>query len=796
MTILAGLSPVGALIVRAGEPKVLNISLAQADGTTPQNLQGRTFVLIVRRSSRTAPLFSIPAELSPDGLYVSVMMTAEQATAIYEAGYAQALSYDFVELSGGASTSRFTERVQVQVAPSLPSDIVPIWEMLPYTEAMIRPDVMVITERGAQGESRLLDYPVDLDALPVGTATEEALAAKVDEAVFIGTVAEIAADVVAQQEELSERPTNTALAQPGAADAIGTAKGPLSSVLTGTAPFILPERKVLNAAQDSTTDIFADLATAVNSGAKRIYVPTPEVGYYAKTANRNSPLTLPEGVILESETIGLTIDFDPLDGHGILNQNALIVAGGNKCGLINVGIDGGAALRSALAGFKAIGRTGIIIRDVVMTNVYSAGVLLTDCVAAKIRHCKVTGRAYASIRIDGDSNDIEITDFECHSDRGFGIYIHDTAHECRLSDIRSKNNALETVGVTKRAHRNAIEKVRSYGSGDNAVSITGYLNSVDRVHAERARYDGVCLYGQGNRVDNVTAIECGQANAGLAPAAMADYGAVAIKPAFGGIGRKNRVGENIVSIDEQDTPTMTHQVVYKSAVYAAHIPGEVIAANIDAPQYRTAGNILYVTTTGGTAGATTPTHTSGTVSDGGVSWTYLNAAIAKVDGSYPPLWGPTVVTAGQMRTHLFNRYIATTSGTPGATPPTHTTGIVSDGGVSWRLQEQYPSNLHPFDNATGLIAGTPGQKGYTLELATAADAGNKNMLFTPEFIQLGIPNRNLTLKIIPADKAPAANIFAPPGSIALRRDTNNNGLAIAAKDSQVGTAGWKQATLT
>lgn len=34
----------------------------------------------------------------------------------------------------------------------------------------------------------------------------------------------------------------------------------------------------------------------------------------------------------------------------------------------------------------------------------------------------------------------------------------------------------------------------------------------------------------------------------------------------------------------------------------------------------------YQTTAGGTTGATPPTHTSGTVSDGGVSWTYYNGA--------------------------------------------------------------------------------------------------------------------------------------------------------------------------
>lgn len=151
MTTLAGLSPAGTLIVRAGEPKVLNVSLAQADGTTPQNLQGRTFAMIIRRSARLEPLFTIAAELSDDGLYVSVMMTADQATAIYQAGANVALSYDIVEVSGGASVSRFTQRVEVLAAPDLPTDTVPVWAMLPYTEAMIRPDALVISEKGAQG---------------------------------------------------------------------------------------------------------------------------------------------------------------------------------------------------------------------------------------------------------------------------------------------------------------------------------------------------------------------------------------------------------------------------------------------------------------------------------------------------------------------------------------------------------------------------------------------------------------------------------------------------------------------
>jgi hypothetical protein len=37
----------------------------------------------------------------------------------------------------------------------------------------------------------------------------------------------------------------------------------------------------------------------------------------------------------------------------------------------------------------------------------------------------------------------------------------------------------------------------------------------------------------------------------------------------------------------------------------------------------------YQTTAGGTTGATAPTHTSGTVSDGGVNWTYYNGAYSE-----------------------------------------------------------------------------------------------------------------------------------------------------------------------
>lgn len=48
------------------------------------------------------------------------------------------------------------------------------------------------------------------------------------------------------------------------------------------------------------------------------------------------------------------------------------------------------------------------------------------------------------------------------------------------------------------------------------------------------------------------------------------------------------------------------------------------ATNFDPGTYCSYNGNNYFTTAGGTTGATPPTHTSGTVSDGSVAWTYLN----------------------------------------------------------------------------------------------------------------------------------------------------------------------------
>jgi hypothetical protein len=86
----------------------------------------------------------------------------------------------------------------------------------------------------------------------------------------------------------------------------------------------------------------------------------------------------------------------------------------------------------------------------------------------------------------------------------------------------------------------------------------------------------------------------------------------------------------------------------------------------------------YEAAAGGTTGATAPSHTSGSVSDGTVTWIYRRAAGAVVSTTYP---GAVPVAIGDLLITSANRvYQVCNNGTLSATEPTSTatTGINSD----------------------------------------------------------------------------------------------------------------------
>lgn len=95
------------------------------------------------------------------------------------------------------------------------------------------------------------------------------------------------------------------------------------------------------------------------------------------------------------------------------------------------------------------------------------------------------------------------------------------------------------------------------------------------------------------------------------------------------------------------------------------------------------GNIYLINTTG-TTGSTAPSFTSPTTSTvGGISYSYLGTVNSIPDR---PLGEWQAGVAYPIGYYVFwgeNGYVSTVGGTSGTLPPTQTSGIVSDGGITW-----------------------------------------------------------------------------------------------------------------
>ena len=199
---LAGLSPAGALIVRAGEPFALQVGYVDESGDL-QDLTGRTFALAIRYSDQTTPLLTIHAELDALAVTAVALGTADQASLIYAAGIARSLSYDFMELTGGATGSRLTERVTVQPGSEIPGDLVPQYMDLPLLSVTVATQRKLVIERGRPGfgaERRLYDAGL-IDEPTVEAMDERYLQAGATGAQPFAERAELARDLAVAAEE-------------------------------------------------------------------------------------------------------------------------------------------------------------------------------------------------------------------------------------------------------------------------------------------------------------------------------------------------------------------------------------------------------------------------------------------------------------------------------------------------------------------------------------------------------------------------------------------------------------------
>ncbi len=141
---------------------------------------------------------------------------------------------------------------------------------------------------------------------------------------------------------------------------------------------------------------------------------------------------------------------------------------------------------------------------------------------------------------------------------------------------------------------------------------------------------------------------------------------------------------------------------------------------------------VYTSSTAGVAGSTAPTHTTGSASDGTLTWVYrrpIYPTTAGFSGVSCPVWragesvasgqcrtAPTCpawatgqsITAGNCRTSSGKMYSATTSGTTsGGSGPSHSSGSSTSGGITW----QYRATAYTGSSGNMYVATSNGTTG-------------------------------------------------------------------------------------
>lgn len=199
---------------------------------------------------------------------------------------------------------------------------------------------------------------------------------------------------------------------------------------------------------------------------------------------------------------------------------------------------------------------------------------------------------------------------------GFGIWVNQGSNRNLIQGNRCQGNGLELIGVTYNCWGNRIIGNHAEGTGDNGISITGYNNTVVGNTCRYNAFHGICIYGRFNTVVGNVCVGNGQASLTNGN----HYAGISLTPEFGGVAEQNVVSGNFLD-DDQTTPTQYHGIKLVGAggyaVWAAGTP-------YTTGTYVTVSSTrLYLSTNSGTSGGTTPVHTSGTVSDGAVSWLFI-----------------------------------------------------------------------------------------------------------------------------------------------------------------------------
>lgn len=377
---------------------------------------------------------------------------------------------------------------------------------------------------------------------------------------------------------------------------------------------------------DGTTDDTAAFASAAASGLT-IFVPNTSSFY--KITGTISPVS---GTVFAGARARPTIKMVSGSVGRIFDFNGV-----SNAGLQNLTLDGNKAVTPANSTTVRItSSTRCFVDDCYALNwpSSSTGGLVFSGTANRCRAARNTFDGYAGtgVGLTGASVQfIDVVDNEFVSGgTGFGIRVGEGANRFRLSGNFCLTSGIELIGITLGCNYGRVFGNHAEGTGDNGISISGdHTTCFGNVTINNANA-GVGVWGSRN---TITGNVCVNNNQSLA---ASHWSGVWVDSGFGGFGGYNTIVANATD-DNQASPTQYCSVLISSNAYAAWAAGQTITVGL----YRFNGLNLYKASSAGTTGSTAPVHTSGTVSDGGVSWDYVNTAQASTGPTRNTVMGNT-----------------------------------------------------------------------------------------------------------------------------------------------------------